>query len=55
MLAITGFAFNTLTFGFFYDYFVRLYRMKISENNKTADFPVTANRRSRLLADEIIR
>jgi len=38
MLTISRFAFNILTFGFFYDYFVRPFRMKISENNKTADF-----------------
>src|SRR3984957_3789638 len=36
MLTISGFPFNTLTFGYFYDYFVRSCRMKISENNKTS-------------------
>jgi hypothetical protein len=39
MLTISGFSFNTLTFGYFYDHFVRLGRMKIAENNKTADSP----------------
>jgi len=37
MLTISGFSFNTLTFGYFYDHFVRLGRMKIAENNKTTD------------------
>jgi hypothetical protein len=34
MLTISGFAFNTLTFGYFYDHFVRSRRMKKSEKNK---------------------
>jgi hypothetical protein len=34
MLTIRGIAFNTLTFGYFYDHFVRSYRMKNSEKNK---------------------
>jgi hypothetical protein len=34
MLTISGIAFNTLTFGYFYDHFVRSYRMKNAERNK---------------------
>jgi hypothetical protein len=34
MLTISGFAFNTLTFGYLYDHFVRWSRMKNSEKNK---------------------
>jgi hypothetical protein len=39
MLTSSRFSFNTLTFGYFYDHFVRSCRMKIAENNKTADSP----------------
>jgi hypothetical protein len=34
MLTIRGIAFNTLTFGYFYDHFVRRCRMKNPERNK---------------------
>jgi len=34
MLTIAGFLFNTLTFSYFYDSFVRRFRMKISEKHK---------------------
>jgi hypothetical protein len=39
MLTSSRFSFNTLTFGYFYDHFVRSRRMKIAENNETADSP----------------
>jgi hypothetical protein len=40
MLTIWGIAFNTLTFGYFYDHFVRSFRMKYSEKNKAINIRV---------------
>jgi hypothetical protein len=45
-----------LTFGYFYDYFIRHYRMKIAENNRDRRFSRNEwNRRPRSLAGEITR